>query len=199
MVGELFWEQSTKWQQLAADHVDKVTHVCTQFLKALLLAKAPKDIFGRLWASHIQDSLKERSEAAARELGMLVEDIQNYPINYNHYYTDTIQKQRLDRQKQALIKAVSNTTSRPEYYDAQRRTHLSVTDVDTEQVIKLYTQHIDPDMEKHSCKEALDCMMAIYKVFYHITHSPYQDIGVAKMFYGSRSRRRHLSQTSRPR
>ena len=164
VVGELFWEQSTKWQLLAADHVDKVTHVCTQFLEALLLAKAPKDIFSRLWASHIQDSLKERSETAARELGMLVEDIQNYPINYNHYYTDTIKKQRQDRQKVTLTKAITDATSHPEHYNTKTGAVTTYTDVDTEQVIRQYSQHIDPNMERHSCEEALDCMMAIYKV-----------------------------------
>ncbi|MCJ1414168.1 hypothetical protein MMC32_000493 [Xylographa parallela] len=164
VVGELFWEQSTKWQLLAADHVDKVTHVCTQFLEALLLAKAPKDIFSRLWASHIQDSLKERSETATRELGMLVEDIQKYPINYNHYYTDTIKKQRQDRQKVTLTKAITDATSHPEHYNPKTGAVTTCTDVDTEQVIRQYSQHIDPNMERHSCEEALDCMMAIYKV-----------------------------------
>ncbi|MCJ1391418.1 hypothetical protein MMC18_004282 [Xylographa bjoerkii] len=165
VVGELFWEQSTNWQQLAADHVDKVAHVCTQFLKALLLAKAPKDIFSRLWASHIQDALKSRSEKAVQELKMLIEDIQNYPINYNHYYTDTIKKQRQDRQKEALAKSIADaTTEGPVTYNALSKTHTSTTTIDTEQVIKQYSQHIDPDMERHSCEEALDCMLAIYKV-----------------------------------
>ncbi|MCJ1281197.1 hypothetical protein MMC26_000515 [Xylographa opegraphella] len=164
IIGELFWEQSSKWQQLAADHVEKVAHVCTQFLDGLLVAKAPKDIVSRLWVSHIQDVLKERSETAAQELEMLVDDIQNYPINYNHYYTDTIKKQRLDRQKRALNKAITDAKTCPRYYDSSSKEWRTVTDVDTEQVITQYSQHIDPDMEKHSCEEALDCMMAIYRV-----------------------------------
>ena len=171
VVGELFWEQSTIWQHLAADHVDKVADKCTQFLEALLLAKAPKDIFSRLWASHIQDELKARSETAARELGMLIKDIQNYPINYNHYYTDTIKKQRQDRQKQALTKSVADATTSPRYYDSSSKEWMTVTDVDTEQVMLHYSRHIDPDMDKHSCEEALDCMMAIYKVRHHTLHT----------------------------
>ncbi|MCJ1404013.1 hypothetical protein MMC11_007237 [Xylographa trunciseda] len=165
VVGELFWEQSTNWQQIAVDHVDDIAHVCTQFLKTLLLAKAPKDIFNRLWASHIQDTLKKRSDAAARELAMLVDDIKNYPINYNHYYTDTIKKQRQDRQKDALAKSIKEaTTQNPATFSQMTKVATSTMTIDPDQVIKRYTQHIDPDMERHSCEEALDCMMAIYKV-----------------------------------
>jgi hypothetical protein len=48
LIGELFWEQSSKWPGMSMDYVDKVADVCTQFLKDFLLKKCPKDIHPRL-------------------------------------------------------------------------------------------------------------------------------------------------------
>ncbi len=48
LVGELFWEQSSKWRQLAEDHVKNVAQVCSRFLHALLREKCPKDVYTRL-------------------------------------------------------------------------------------------------------------------------------------------------------
>ena len=165
VIGELFWEQSSNWKHLAADHVDQVAYVCSQFLEALLFAKAPKDVCSRLWVSHIQDTLKSRREKAIGELKTLVDEIQKYPINYNHYYTDTIQKQRQDRFRETLTKSIQDaTTQNMTVYSAPTKTYLEKTTIDAEQVVKQYFQYIDPDMDKYSCEEALDCMLAIYKV-----------------------------------
>ncbi len=41
-------------------------------------------------------------------------------------------------------------------------THSS-TRIDVDQAIDQYCSHADPEMEKHSCEEALDCLFSIYK------------------------------------
>ena len=48
LVGELFWEQSSKWDGLAADHVARVAQVCRDFLHVLLKERCPDDIRPRL-------------------------------------------------------------------------------------------------------------------------------------------------------
>jgi hypothetical protein len=39
--------------------------------------------------------------------------------------------------------------------------------IDIEHVVRGYSQHADPDMEKYACEQALDCLYAIYKVCQH--------------------------------
>ncbi|TLD36907.1 dynamin family protein-like protein [Venturia nashicola] len=126
VVGELFWEQSNKWKDLAEHHVTWVAKTCTTFLKDLFSAEFPSDILLRVWNSHIQDVLKLREEQAMAELDRIMEDVQAYPINYNHYYTDVVKKGR------------------------EKRMEASNED--------------KPDVERHGCEEALDCLLAIYKV-----------------------------------
>jgi hypothetical protein len=161
VVGELFWEQSSKWQLLAVDHIERVAYQCSQFLKTLLHDKCPKDIESRLWDSKIHSALKKRSRNANKELTKIMEDITGYPINYNHYYTDMIKNRRQTRQRVALsesLKEATTTTVR-----ADDDSHVT-TNVDVEKVVKSLAHDTDQDMEKFSCDEALDCLLAIYKV-----------------------------------
>ena len=162
LVGELFWEQSTRWYQIAEDHMERVAQVCSRFLENLLREKCPEDMYSRLWSSQIQDALKTRRDASVRELNLIMEDIKSYPINYNHYYTDMIKQRRKARGKESLAECIEEATKRTVLEDC-RSNHTSAS-IDVAQVVERYSQRVDPDMEKHSCEEALDCLFSIYKV-----------------------------------
>ena len=169
LVGELFWEQCSKWQLLAMEHVDRVAHVCSQFLTTLLQEISPNDIRSRLWSSLIQDTLKSRYDAAVNELKLIMQDIKSYPVNYNHYYTDTIKKRRQDRGKKTLNECIVGATKHTRLPECSSNHTFASTNID--QAVELYSKRIDPNMEKHSCEEALDCLFAIYKASQYPTTS----------------------------
>jgi GTPase SAR1 family protein len=165
LIGELFWEQSEKWEKMAKTHIEEVALVVRRFLQTLLHDKCPEDVERRVWALKIQGALKDREKAAFHELALLMEDHRNYPINYNHYYTDTITKQREERQKAALAKSLAGATTTQTTYPTGITSHsATTTKVDVEKVIESYSKTIDPNMDNFSCEEALDCLIAIYKV-----------------------------------
>ncbi|KUJ15925.1 dynamin family protein-like protein [Mollisia scopiformis] len=110
LIGELFWEQSFKWKTIATDHIEEVASHCSQFLKTLIHEKCPMDVESRLWDSKINDVLRERRETAGQELLTIMEEINAYPINYNHYYTDTIRARRQTRHRTALAETVRDAT-----------------------------------------------------------------------------------------
>jgi GTPase SAR1 family protein len=155
LVGELFWEQSCNWSMFARDHTEEVADMCSRFLEALLEEMCPKDILSRLWSSHIQDMLKERCENALQELDKIMRDIKGYPINYNHYYTDTIKKERQRRESRCSSRVVESSEGVPTIGNAVRA---------ISNLAQTISKYIDPDMGRHSCEEALDCLIAIYKV-----------------------------------
>ena len=162
LVGELFWEQSSNWQGLARQYLESVEEICNKFLKILLDDKCPKDIVSRLRRALVQDTLKDRYDSALEELGRIMEDNKSYPINYNHYYTETINERRQERQKASLAQAIEDATKH-EKLDGCNSTHTSAS-VDVNRAIEAYSKSIDPDMEKFGCEEALDCVFAIYEV-----------------------------------
>ena len=161
LIGELFWEQSSKWHRLAVDHVEEVASQCSRFVRQLLQQKCAKDVHSRLWSYRIQDALKGRSEAAVAELVRIIEDIKSYPINYNHYYTDTIKKRRQARGRKSLAETIKNATTHIPPDD--KFPFRTIASIDVDQVVGRYAERIDPNMENHSCEEALDCLFSIYK------------------------------------
>jgi len=169
LVGELFWEQSSKWQQMAKHHVEDVADLCNRFLDALLREKCPKDVYTRLWSSKVDDALKLRFDGSAKELEKIMEDIKSYPITYNHYYTDTIKKRRREREERSLANCIENATQHV-ILPGCSSNHTSAQ-VDAGKAAREYSAELDPDIENHSCEEALDCLFSIYKVSERL-HTP---------------------------
>lgn len=161
VIGELFWEQSSKWQRFAMAHIDQVADACRLFLADLLKEKSASDIYSRIW-SQIQNDLKLRYKGATDEPKRNMEDIKSYPVNYNHYYTDIIKSRRRMREKGELAECIEAAT-RYDHLSGCQSDHTSAS-VDVDMAMRLFSQRTDPDMEKHSCEEVLDCLYAIYKV-----------------------------------
>lgn len=161
VIGELFWEQSSKWKLFATAHVDQVSEACRVFLHDLLKNQCARDVYPRLWP-YIRESLKQRHENALAELEKIINEVKSYPINYNHYYTDTIKKRQESRRKGGLKECLKAATQHRVLEDC-RSNHTSAS-IDVDQALALYSERIDPDMEKYSCEQVLDCLFAIYKV-----------------------------------
>jgi hypothetical protein len=171
IIGELFREQSSNWKRLAADHVEDVSRVCERFLDHLLKEKCPKDVKARVWSSRIVDALKARRKAAFLELELIMEDTRGFPINYNHYYTDTIYNRRQERQRELLeasFEAATEQTPLPGY-----GSNHTTTSIDIEQVATSLFSKVDPDMDNFSSEEALECLCAIYKVSHNTSPLPF--------------------------
>ncbi|KAH7012269.1 P-loop containing nucleoside triphosphate hydrolase protein [Microdochium trichocladiopsis] len=157
LIGELFWDQSEPWEHLAEDHVHKVSQLCEKFWTTLLKHRAPQDIRNRIWARMVHKELQRRKSAASHELRKLLEDLRGFPINYNHYYTDVIQRRRQERLEGKLRKC-----SRGSHYEKY------APELDMNRVVQavMKSNATTIDMDAFSIEEALDCMRAIYKVQY---------------------------------
>ena len=108
LVGELFWAQCSNWNPFAVEPLEDAAQICTRFLEILLQDKCPKDVISRLRVSLVQDALKTWYDGALQELELIMEDTKSYPINYNHYYINTINKRRQDRQKTLLARCIED-------------------------------------------------------------------------------------------
>ena len=163
LVAHLFWEQCEQWKPLAKNYLDQVNHVCTRFLDTVLRDKCPEDTVSRLQASFVQDILKDRYNNASQELNRLIEDIQSYPMNYNHYYTDTLYGRRQERDKTSLSTCIEDAITH-QALKGWNSFEYNTTSIDIDKATDAFSQSIDRNMENISCKEALDCLFAIYKV-----------------------------------
>ncbi|KAK1657773.1 P-loop containing nucleoside triphosphate hydrolase protein [Colletotrichum godetiae] len=170
LIGELFWEQCQPWENLARNHIEQVGQLCRDFLANLLEQKVLKEMKGRIWTFMVQDTLAERKQAAYDELGKLMRDIKEFPINYNHYYTDTIEQRSQERLKIRLESLLPGTFAQAPPVNCNRGHHYDKFDpgMEMNNVISacLRSNVTSIDMNKFSSDEALDCLRAIYKVQY---------------------------------
>ena len=159
LIGEMFRELSSKWEVITQAHIKQVTEVCRSFLDQSLSAKVSPDLKIRLWTAYIEPSLNERQQLAQEEFSRLTEDLNEHPINYNHYYSETIAKLRAERLRGDVKKSVSEATT--ETTDRQNVRHNSV---DIDRVVTLIQNQVDPNMDNVSCDEALIASYSLYKV-----------------------------------
>ncbi|KAH9882661.1 hypothetical protein J1614_000897 [Plenodomus biglobosus] len=164
IIGELFWEQSARWGTIAADHIEDVVDVCRQFLHNLLQELCPKDVQSRLSSNHVEEAVKTRYMAATEELGQILDDLKEHPINHNHYYTDTIERCRMSRESQSLAMCLENATTHSRLPNCNSD-HTSAS-VDIDRLCREFSQSRNPDMDIYGCEVALDGLLAIYKVSY---------------------------------
>ncbi|ROW11295.1 hypothetical protein VMCG_00863 [Cytospora schulzeri] len=165
VIAELFWEQSEGWGKLAKTHVEQVSRLCEKFLDNLLERTAPKDLKARVWSSLVLGSLKQRRQDALDELEKLIQDKKEPPINYNHYYTDTVHRKRQERMKTELKKHIPDDLQ-SSFQRCSVGNHYPKIDASHEidLIVTRWADTVTPDMEEVSILEALDCLMAIYKV-----------------------------------
>jgi len=129
----------------------------------LLGEKCVEDAAERLWDAQIVENLIQRMNKAMDEVSVLISEIQSQPINYNHYYTQTITSSRSDRMKDE-VERCAQLSSQSATYVNQCKTVCIYTSTNIEQMVKMITTRHEADMEKWACNEALDCLLAIYKV-----------------------------------
>jgi hypothetical protein len=163
LIAELFWEQSENWQELAEGHLHDVSRLCTNFVIDLLRGISPSDIYARIQASTVEESLKKRLQAGEAELKKLLEDRKRYPMTYNHYYAITIQKMQREKNRTEPERCMKNATTKIGMYD-NRSNYAEDAKVDDEKVFRDFHEKLELDMDNHSCSEALDDLHAFYKV-----------------------------------
>jgi len=155
LIGELFKVQSSPWERLACEHITQLEDVCSFFLYDLLNHCCPEDVHTRYWPT-IEEVLRARKTAALDELKKLTEELHMDPINYNHYYVDTVRKRRCERLAKpsgSLAQSIQNW-SRNGYRETE------IVKLAVEANMKSFQR----DMERFSCEEILDGVNAIYKV-----------------------------------
>ena len=106
--------------------------------------------------------MRERSQSAIEELDQILSDLREHPINYNYYYTETVDNCRGDRDFRSFAACIEASTTY-NLLPGCNSTHTSAS-LDLKHLRQVFGQNQNPDMDVHSCEVALDGLIAIYKV-----------------------------------
>ncbi|KAI0118153.1 interferon-induced GTP-binding protein Mx [Nemania sp. FL0031] len=163
VVAELFWEQSESWEGLAKSHVEGILQLCENFLRDILATHTTADVKDRFWRFLLVDELRKQRTSAFDELDQLIQDKNEYLVNYNHYFTDNLQRRRQQKAKEQLQGIFPEQLAPSK---CNMGFHYARYDVANafDKVVSALSQRTTADMDDFSCEEALDRLVSIYKV-----------------------------------
>lgn len=121
LLRRLFHAQYASWGKISRSHVDSIVTLVTEYLSSVIKSVL-EDVTVResVWKNG-KIARDKNVEDFHEELDKTLQDEQGHPITYNHYYTDNIQKARIDTAKYHLERSVKNAT-KPNTQGAQIQT-----------------------------------------------------------------------------
>lgn len=161
IVRDLFLEQCLPWEQLTRSYTDSIWGATREFLILVVKFVTDEATSAALIKEIIIpacDSIKQEIDNKTREL--LMPHQTGHPITYNHYFTETLQKIRAERQEGELAKTLKQFFG----VDNLREPYCTEHSINLDQLLKSLLHQTEPDMVRFASIEALDCMLAYYKV-----------------------------------
>ncbi|KAK4666532.1 hypothetical protein QC763_301080 [Podospora pseudopauciseta] len=170
VVVTLFHEQSQHWGQVARQHVEKMWRAAGRFLELVIDHIADRSTSRGLKNEISGPAMQRiRKEVADKTAELVAPHQKGHPITYNHYFTETLQKVRRERDSKRTARILRNFFQISDTNDLTSVpiAHPDSGDVATWDIQSLVTSLADtnePDMCRFAAKEALDCLNAYYKV-----------------------------------
>ncbi|KAJ5471962.1 hypothetical protein N7539_008531 [Penicillium diatomitis] len=143
IVRDLFLEQCSPWEQLTCCHTDGIWAAARKFLTLVVKHITDEATSAALIDEIIVpacDSIKKEIDIKTREL--LEPHQRGHPITYNHYFTETLQKIRAERQEDQLAKTLRRFFG----VDSLKEPYISEHSINLDQLLKSLLQQSEPDM-----------------------------------------------------
>lgn len=163
IVADLFKEQCRPWKAILRDHVANVGAVARELLN-LVCAHTADDTARHFLLKEVVNPAMDRIMMTLQEKAdrLLLPHNEGHPITYNHYFTENLQKIRTERNLSEVRSIVAKWLGKGEN-EVNDTIQLRGT-FDMGGLIGSLTARTEPDMDRFAASEALDCMMAYYKV-----------------------------------
>lgn len=162
LVEDVFHQQSSLWGGIAREHTNVVCKDVKIFLELTVSHLADEHTSSNLLRHVIDPHLETDARRVNEKLGeVLAPHIYGHPMTYNHYFTETIQDIRKERQEKDLIVRLQmmNPWGSGKGEIAKFPEGTKISDLAS----KLASRN-EADMDKYAASEILLCTEAYYKV-----------------------------------
>ncbi|KAF3938769.1 Dynamin-2 [Dactylella cylindrospora] len=153
LLAELFQEQSSLWHVIAQEHLLQVHHCVCSFVSESMSHIVEDDQARKKLHSEVTSLLDKSLGDAKAELEKLWADERRFPLTYNHYYTDNIQKSRQESIQKILQDKIKGACENYTSYHALKS------------ALDNTRCEVEVDMDAQACNEAITSLKAYYKVF----------------------------------
>ena len=161
IIGELFYEQSVPWQAIMEQYTEKMLSAARVSLMLTLQYSADQstvDIISRNIIMPAFEVIQHALNLAVTET--LAHQQRGYPITFNHYFTDTLQKKRDEEWGKSLTRKLEGYFGVPA---GQQAVNINKT-FTIKSLVNNLTSRPEAEMDRFACTEAIHCMESYYKV-----------------------------------
>ena len=164
VVSDLFLEQSRPWEAIVRAHIQSVWESARVFINLVTAHVADRstskmlqeEVFEPAMAKILKNMEKKTSE-------LLSAHKDSHPITYNHYFTETLQnlrRERIERDIEEIVKRFFNITGQ----DLTTNNNVGNYTWPLKNLVVSLAGSNQPSMGGFAAQEALDCLLAYYKV-----------------------------------
>ncbi|KAB8214697.1 P-loop containing nucleoside triphosphate hydrolase protein [Aspergillus novoparasiticus] len=161
IIGELFREQSSQWETIARGHVTTAWNNAKDFVRAVVLhigdITTAKGLLREVVDPRFDQLLKDLQQRTSE---LLQPHQQGHPITYNHYFTENLQKARREAWGDGLSTIICNFFG----VSSLEATSLDGPSYNLRHLRDSILQSTESSMSRFAATEALECMLAYYKV-----------------------------------
>ncbi|KAF7624073.1 putative dynamin GTPase [Aspergillus flavus] len=161
IIGELFREQSSQWEAIARGHVTTAWNIAKDFVRAVVLhigdITTAKGLLREIVDPRFDQLLRDLQQRTSE---LLQPHQQGHPITYNHYFTENLQKARREAWGDGLSTIICNFFG----VSSLEATSLDGPSYNLRHLHDSILQSTESSMSRFAATEALECMLAYYKV-----------------------------------
>ncbi|KAK5105698.1 hypothetical protein LTR62_002362 [Meristemomyces frigidus] len=162
LIADLFQEQCSLWPSLLREYLRSVSAGTQGFVRSVIRHLAQDEVAEKILDAVIEPSMTDRiSRMTQKGENIILSCQKGHPITYNHYFTETIQNVRAKRMENDLTERLRKFMGSQDVEDIEE---LNFTKLKKSSLISALSIRNEHDMDSYAGAEAVDCMLAYYKV-----------------------------------
>ncbi len=162
IIGDLFFEQASPWESHVNAFMSRLIEAARTTVNMILEHIADEETIVGLMRQIINpkmDALKKATEQKAVEV--LAPHQRGHPNTYNHYFIDNVQKAKESHWQNFLEERLCSHFGLASIKDTY---HSPEGGIKLQPLVSSMVSRTEVDMDRFACSEAIDCMLAYYKV-----------------------------------
>ncbi|KAH7028256.1 dynamin family protein [Macrophomina phaseolina] len=174
IVGDLFFQQSKPWKQLADRFCSRILDAIRTFLELVLERTADESTSEGLLREVVDPAVEKCTVFLQNKIREILRPHQRgHPITYNHYFLETVQKARKEHSRKEQAKKI-NAFFRHKGSDSE----CIYREFTTGDLLQALSPQMEVDMDRFACSEAMQCMNAYYKVAMKVMVDNFAALGI---------------------
>lgn len=159
IVNDLFKQQSTGWHNLIVEHIMFVQTATSNFLQLAMENIVPDTVSESLWGLVFAPFMEERRKELLDIARRLMNSSNNlHPITFDNSFSSAIQKKRMARYRDLVMKACG-------FPKSERNSDLSAPrNIRPDMLVRALASSHHIDNDTFAAEEALDYMESYYEV-----------------------------------